>query len=255
MPNEVITCLMIFQEILVHMNHSPTSSYFTLNDSVKNIISTFGRLDLPSHLPYLILFIQHKFGNSPKLNEFLHNKEIPLLIKLIYILKHAHQEELIALLDTLEAIYIEKGLLEGLILTGNSRKSIQLLQNYLDISDDLLVCVILTKFFVDSKDNFYSKCEGELFDTLNRMKMFNERIHFNQKLNEIVLHMEKGFKMIAQDKKSGQPASIYTSAEFILNCFYCNAKISADKADQFRNLPVHNKEGNEIVKILLLNIN
>lgn len=243
-----MTYFMIFQEVIIHLNHSSNSTYNSLNDSVKNIMSTFDKIDLPSNLPYLISFVQQKF--CPKLNEFLINKDISILIKLVYIFKHADKENLILCLQALENFYVENGYLEGLIITGNSKKSIQMLQKYLDYSDDLLVAVILSKFFVNSKENFHSKCENELYDSLNRMKMFNERIHLSQKLNEIVSHMEKGFKhpQAGEKKSSIIGTSTFNSAEFILNCFYCNAKISPDRADQFRNLFMNNKEGNEFVR-------
>jgi hypothetical protein len=230
--------MMIAQEVLNYFNMSVNNTYNSLNESIKNIIGTFDKSDLIS---YLMIFIQQNLiGN--KLTEFLLNEEISIVLKLIFLFKHSSQEDLIINLDYLLNFYISKGYLEGLILTGNSQKSITLLQNYLNATDDLLVSVILSKFFIDPKENFYSRCETELFDTLNRMKMFNERLHLNQKLNEIVLHMEKGYKV--SDNKGLLP----TSAEFILNCFYCNAKISSDRAEQLRNTSANYKEGDMVSK-------
>jgi hypothetical protein len=135
-----------------------------------------------------------------------------------------------------------------LILTGNSKKSVTLLQNYLNTTDDLLVTLILSKFFTDPKDPFAIKCESELSDNLNRMKMFNERIHLTLKLSEIISHMEKGYKNMSNDKKMPNIGSLLVpTTELILNCFYCNAKLSSDKADQFKTFSSNNKEYKEFV--------
>jgi hypothetical protein len=238
-PNEDMPFLILFQEVINQFLNTSTNS---------NIFSILEKMQSSSNLQFVNLFIQQKL--SSKLIDFLYNKEISLLLKLVYILKNNNYSDLINNLELLQNYYAENGILEGLILTGNSYKSIVLLQSYLDKTDNILVPVILSKFFVDQNESFYTQVEDTLNETLNRMKMFNERIFLNQKLNEIVSHLEKGFR-IHGDKKSSTILNNHNSTEMILSCFYCNAKIHAERADQFKNLFVNNKEENVITFINL----
>jgi hypothetical protein len=68
----------------------------------------------------------------------------------------------------------------------------------------------------------------------------------NQKLNEIhsIITAKTGNTNQHQTKKHQNEV-----IEFVLNCFYCNIKIQADKADQFKSLMVSNKEPNELVNL------
>jgi hypothetical protein len=203
-------------------------------------------MDFPLPLHFVNLFIQEK--HNTRIKEFLTCKEINIFLKLIFILKHNSKEEMILNLNIMKDYYRENALLEGLIITGKELDSAILLQNYLNKTDDLLVTNILVKFFVNPSENFYTKCENDLFEILNKMKMFNERIHFNQKLNEIYSHLEKGVKegTGAVEKKSG---NLSQWTEMILNCFYCNSKIHSDRADNFRNLFMNSKDKTQLVSI------
>ena len=143
------------------------------------------------------------------------------------------------------------GKVEGLIISGNTNSTLKILQKYMDKSDDLLVTYFLAKFYVEHKEKFYKSCENELFECLNRLKMFNQRIFLNQKLNEIhsTIIAKTGNATQHQTKKHQNEI-----LEFVLNCFYCNIKIQADKADQFKCLMVSNKEPNELVIKYIKNI-
>jgi hypothetical protein len=173
------------------------------------------------------------------LNEFLENKDISIILKLIYLFKHENKEEIRSYIGILENFYASQGLLEGLIITGCSKISVNLVKNYLNKTDDLLVSVILSKFFLEN-EKFSRSIESDLYETLNRLNMFNERILLNQKLNEISSHLDK---KISSDKKH--------QFEWILYCVFCSTKIHADKADQFKYMFLNNKDGNEFVKIKL----
>jgi hypothetical protein len=236
--------LIIVQEVVNHFNSSSTATYITINETIKTFLSSFEKMDLHSNFHYMLFFIQQKFNN--KLSDFINNKDLSVLLKLIYLFKYSPKEEIIVLIEKLESFYEEKGLLEGLIITGNSENSITLLQNYLNNSDDLLVTLILSKFFIDHNHIFVKKCETELFETLNRMRMFTERIHLNQKLNEIISHISSiNIRNISGDKKH---LMSHNMTEWVINCFYCNIKIHAEKTDQFRYLMMNNKDGTEWVK-------
>jgi hypothetical protein len=241
-----MTFFIIFEPVISHFTSSANSSYFSLNSTVKNLIETLDKID-QTQISYLISFIQQKFNT--KMNEFLKNEDTTLILKLIYILKYSTAEEITSQIEILEEFYLNSGYLEGLILSGNSKSSIKLLENYLNKTDDLLVSYILSNFFVDSKDIFYTKCESELFESLNKLMMFNERIHLTQKLNEITAHMSRPPMMSPsspnQEKKINFTANNFV--ELVLNCFYCNAKIYKDKMEQFRNLFLNNKESSEYV--------
>jgi hypothetical protein len=241
-PFEIIPLLNIFQEVL---QSTQNSKFINLNDTFDKIMSNLNNTKIAAGLKYLILFLQKKLDEN--LSEFFLDKEISLLFKLLYIIKHDSKTQLLHHLLMLEKHCIESTSLEGLVITGSSPKSITLIQNYINKTDDLLVSAILSKFFIDSKNKFHNQLENELDEALNKMKMFNERIQLNQKLNEIVSHFQKGLKSFTHtDKKTG--LILQNNLELILNCFYCNAKIHADKADQFRNLFANNRDGNEYVR-------
>ena len=171
------------------------------------------------------------------------------MIKLIYIFRYISKDEVIDYFHKLINDCIQHGKIEGLIITGNTNFTINILSKYIDKTNDLLVTYILSKFFLDHKEIFFKTCENDLFDSLNKMKMFNQRIILNHKLNEIYAHIS------GKIGNSGQP--IYKKyshneiLEFVINCFYCNVKIQPDKADQFRTLFINNKEPNELVNYFL----
>lgn len=250
-----MTFFIIFEPVISHFSSSTNSSYFSLNSTVKNLIETLEKIDNPQ-ISYIISFIQQKLNT--KINEFLKNQDTSIMIKLIYIIKYSNMEDIISHLEVLEEFYINSGNLEGLIVSGNTANSIRLLQNYTNKTDDLLVCYILSKFFVDAKDIFFTKCESDLFESLNRLMMFNERIHLTQKLNEITAHLRRASSIYLNSPGLEKKININNSnnfVELVLNCFYCNTKIYKDKIDQFRNMSMNNKESNENVINMLILIN
>lgn len=265
--NEIASLLKLIQEVLTLQSNQNLNSNLKFDNFAKIMsnINSNTKITIPSGINYLILFIQKKLHEQ--IHEFLSNREIPLMIKLLYILKNDNNEQLSHHIQILENNCIESRSLEGLIITGSSQKSIYLIQNYINKTDDLLVSVILSKFFVDSKNKFYIQLENELNEALNRMKMFNERIMLNQKLNEIISHLQKGIgsvightltglksSTVNTDKKPGLIPQIINqnNLDLILNCFYCNAKIHMDKVDQFRNFFSNNRDGNEYVRKFLI---
>jgi len=188
-----------------------------------------------------------------KIDDLIRNNKISISIKLITILKFISKEDIKSNLDIILNDCIDNGKIEGLIISGNTDSTIKILQKYLDKTDDLLVTYFLAKFYVDHQERFYRSCENELFECLNRLKMFNQRIFMNQKLNEIqsLIITKTGNINHVHNRKNNQNDIV----EFVLNCFYCNIKIQADKADQFKCLMVSNKEPNELVTKLKRNYN
>lgn len=177
------------------------------------------------------------------------NSKISILFKLLYLIKFVSKQEMKEYLEIIIKDTIDNGKVEGLILTGNTRSSVKILENYINKSDDLLVTYILAKFFVEHSERFYKTCENDLFEVLNRLKMFNQRIFLNQKLNELYATlMSRALNTpLNKNRKNNQNEAV----EFVLNCFYCNIKIQADKADQFKMYLTNHKEPNEMVSGIL----
>ncbi len=244
-----MTFFIIMEPVLSHFCTSSNSSYFSLNSTVKNLMETLDKID-NQQISFLISFIQQKLYS--KLPEFLVSQETSIFLKLLFILKFSNSEEIKNHLQILEHFYAHSGYLEGLIITGYSHNSTLLLQNYINKTDDLLVSYILSKFFVDSKEIFFNKCESELFDSLNRMMMFNDRINLTQKMNEILLHMTRS-PTINLNSPTFEKKINYANlsgnnfVELVVNCFYCNTKIYKDKIEQFRNIFLNNKDSSEYV--------
>ena len=111
--------------------------------------------------------------------------KISILFKLIFILKYIPKQEIKYYFDIIIQDCIDNGKVEGLIISGNTKSTLQILENYIDKTDDLLVTYFLAKFYIEHKERFYKACENDLFECLNRLKMFNQRIFLNKKLNEI----------------------------------------------------------------------
>lgn len=177
------------------------------------------------------------------------NNRISVVFKLIFIFKYAAKQDIQAYFDIIIQDCINNGKIEGLIISGNTNPTLKILEKYMDKSDDLLVTYFLAKFYIEHKEKFYKSCENELFECLNRLKMFNQRIFMNQKLNEIhsIIIAKTGNTNQHHTKKHQ-----IEGMDFVLNCFYCNIKIQADKADQFKCLMVSNKEPNELVSIYFI---
>ena len=121
------------------------------------------------------------------------------------------------------------------------------MKKFIDKKDDLLVTYILAKLFLDQKDRFYKNCENDLFESLNKLKMYTQRILLTHKLNEIHLNILSMTNSNNQNiiKKNNQIDAI----EFSIYCFYCNLKIQSDKSHQFRSLNSNNNEAIGIVNI------
>ena len=137
-------------------------------------------------------------------------------------------------LAQLEHFYVSNGYIEGLVITGDSPASITLIENHLDKTEEILVVYILSKFFVNPNERIYKSIESEFFECLNKMKMFNERIHIDMKIRETlkILNNNQQQESMKKSDKRG--------AEFTLTCFFCLTSINQDKPDQ-RN-PFVNKD-------------
>jgi hypothetical protein len=124
------------------------------------------------------------------------------------------------------------------------------LKKFIDKKDDLLVTYILAKLFLDQKDKFYKNCEDALFESLNKLKMFTQRILLSHKLNEI--HMSILSKTNSNNQNLIKKFNQIDTIEFSIYCFYCNLKIQSDKSDQFRSLNANNTESFGIVNLILI---
>jgi len=107
--------------------------------------------------------------------------DIYLLTKLKFMLKYSPKEEIIEYLIKMKDDYIQKGMIEGLILLGSSQESSSLLDTFLNNTDDILICYILKMIFCNKYAKCITKLETELFECLNRLKKWNERITLSQK--------------------------------------------------------------------------
>ena len=160
--------------------------------------------------------------------------EITLLAKLNFMLKYSPKEELIELLLKLRDDYMSKGLLEGLILLGSNYESSQLLDNFLDKKDDILICYILKMIFCNKfKESIY-KVELELSECLNSLKKWNERIILIQKVKDLSNNSSTSLKL--------------NSAEYVLTCFFCGMKMQ-EKNEQLRNILFMNNKDTQYVKL------
>jgi hypothetical protein len=169
------------------------------------------------------------------------------------------KEELFNDLEMLKLFYINAGLIEGLILTGNDPSSVILLTNYLDRTDDILLTVIFNHFFIDNKINFFKNSENALFDILNRFQMFNERMSFSQTILSIISQMNNKNNKKSKNSSSSTlpitPNEIKSNISFEHNnhfsecssiCFYCNRRMQNDKPEQ---LTYNNKNSYQYVNI------
>lgn len=134
-------------------------------------------------------------------------------------LNYTSKEEIIEYLMKLKEDYVAKGLIEGLILTGSSAESSFLLDNFLDKTDDILICYILKMIFCNRFPKNIQKLELELFDCLNKLKKWNERILLCQKVNEL----------------SNTTLIPKFNVEYILTCFFCGMKMQ-EKNEQLRSI-------------------
>ncbi len=164
---------------------------------------------------------------------------------MIYIFKYSLKKDIKIHLELIAEECIKNGKIEGILICGNTENTLKLIEKYMDKTDDLLVTYFFSKFYIDHNEIFYKKCENDLFECLNRFKMFNQRIFMNQKLNEI--HSFIIAKISNTNHLHNKKHNQNDILEFVLNCFYCNIKIQADKADQFKCLMLTNKEPNELV--------
>jgi hypothetical protein len=145
-------------------------------------------------------------------------------------LKYSTKDEIMEHLVQLKEMYLSKGLIEGLIILGSSEDSSTLLDNFLDKTDDILICYILKMIFCNKFPKAIYKVELELFDSLNRLKKWNERIILSQKVRELsnVTIVQK------------------PNLEYILTCFFCGMKIQ-EKNEQLRSILFMNNKDTQFV--------
>ena len=163
----------------------------------------------------------------PKLME---SSDILLLTKLNFIFKYSSKEEIIEYLMKLKEEYTTKGSIEGLILLGSTAESSLLLDNFVDNTDDIFICYIFKMMFCNKFPKNIGKVELELFDCLNRLKKWNERIILEQKVSEIA-----NTQIIPR-----------LNVEYILTCFFCGMKIQ-EKNELLKSILFMNSKNSQYV--------
>ncbi|KAH3687490.1 hypothetical protein WICPIJ_001521 [Wickerhamomyces pijperi] len=149
----------------------------------------------------------------------LDESSIPLRERLGVALRCLSDSDLSNFLFKVSQQYINRGELEGLILTGVTQKGIDLLQSYVDRTSDVQTVALITsfscpKYFKDDRADHWVDCYRRL---LNSWKMFSRRARFDVARVKLSKRTETSIPSL----KTTKPGTTVA-----LQCIKCNKNIT-----------------------------
>lgn len=154
-------------------------------------------------------------------SQLLNHDSLSLLFKLIILFKYYSFQDIEQYLKALMNVNIKNARIEALIITSNTKVSVSLLQNYIDQTDDIFTTYFITRFFNDDTTQpiqLYKIVEESFIESLNKLKLFTERLLTNQIIDSLIDKIE-----------SGRHNHINSQSEKEYYCYFCDGKIVIDK--------------------------
>ncbi|CAK9439413.1 uncharacterized protein LODBEIA_P35460 [Lodderomyces beijingensis] len=152
--------------------------------------------------------------------DVLDEHSLPLRERIGVAVRHLSDRDLTVYLNRLTDTVVNKGDLEGLILTGITPRGIDLLQSYVDRTSDVQTVALISvfscpRYFVDDRVKHWVDCYRNM---LNSWGMFNVRARLDVARTKLSKNV------------NGQVSIQATPKQFFLKCIRCNKNISKPKS-------------------------
>lgn len=145
----------------------------------------------------------------------LEKETIPLRERLAIALRFSNDKELTAFLRNTIKDCIEKGNIEGIIVTGLTPKGLDILQSYVDFTGDVQTAALLSSYVCPGryKDSRAERWAEAYRDLLDGWKLFHHRCQFD---------IDRG-KILKEGIWNGDfPNMEWVKKQFMLKCNHCN---------------------------------
>lgn len=157
--------------------------------------------------------------------DVLDEGSLPLKERLGVALRFLSDKDLTLYLNRIAETVVRKGELDGLILTGITKRGIDLLQSYVDRSSDIQTAALIASFacpryFTDKRIDHWIDCYRNL---LNSWKLFNIRAKFDVARTKL------------SKTNSGQITLKPVPKQVYLQCIRCNKNLSKTKPNVINN--------------------
>ena len=237
---EITTLSIILPKLLLLSKHED-------NPYIELLKITAQRIHNNDLLKFIYLFLISDNQPYDEIKEFLINPSILISIKLIYILNKTNLEHIIKQLREIESCSKKFGKIKGLILSGTSNDSGDIIQSFMDKSDNLIVSFVLCKFFCKTDNKINNKITFEFTELLNKLELYNLRINLITKFSKISNLKATRDQMYEKDPKKDND-----SVEFAMVCIFCGNKVQKTDTSRGQNYSINNqiigqKEGKEII--------
>ncbi|ODQ65515.1 hypothetical protein NADFUDRAFT_50797 [Nadsonia fulvescens var. elongata DSM 6958] len=198
------------------------AGYFAYKDSPDNSMWRDRCRELAFEFDNCYLRAIFSYISEESWSEVLDDSTLPLREKLGIAFRFLPEDVLSKYLKSLVYRAIERGDLEGLILTGLSPRSIDLLQSYVDRTGDVQTAALLTsygypRFFRDARAEYWIDSYKTL---LNAWRMFSQRARFDIARNKLSYNSDN------QCTLEPYPKQVY------LRCSHCNKNIIRPSSNQ-----------------------
>lgn len=192
------------------------AGYLVQKESVDNSLWKEQCREMASELddPYLRAIFAYIADNDWW--DVLDESSLPLRERVGVALKCLSDKDLTIYLNRIAKRYIERGELEGLILTGISPKGIDLLQCYVDRTSDVQTAALITGFGCPKyvQDERVDNWVFSYRDLLNRWSMFSTRAKF-----------DVARAKLSVSSKTGQLTLPVANSQIQVQCTRCNKNI------------------------------
>jgi len=179
----------------------------------------YDRLIMRLEDPYFAALLRHlALGDW---GEVLEDEALPLRERLAIALQFLEDDALTRYIRRTAESASAQGNLDGLIVTGLTKKGLDLLQSYVDRCGDVQTASILGAFVHPHviRDPRAERWIDAYRDILDGWKLFYHRVQFD---------IERG-KLIQGTSEPGKPIEEVVPKQILIRCNYCNKSLSSSQ--------------------------
>ena len=191
-----------------------------LKQSKREIVNYYQNLAVKLQDPYQRIMLSYLIFND-WLSK-LEKEDIPLRERLAIALRFANDEELTSFLRSVVKDCIERGDIEGLIVTGLTPRGLDLLQSYVDVTGDVQTAALMSSYVcpVRHKDGRADRWVEAYRDLLDGWKLFHHRCQFD---------IDRG-KILKEGIWNGDlPQMELVKKQFLIKCNYCSKVVDTQQ--------------------------
>lgn len=178
------------------------------------------RLIIKTQDPHFRIMLSYLVFND--WSDVLEEQALPLRERVSIALRFLEDRPLSTFLRGLTAECINNGRIDGLVLTGLTRKGLDVIQGYVDTTGDVQTAAILSSLvcprkFQDARAQRWLEAYRELLDG---WKLFYHRCQFD---------IERG-KIVQEGIQAGDTAPVeWVPKQFVIRCNYCSKVVNSER--------------------------